>query len=204
MGFLLMGTVIWLAWVLALQTSADALIYLLLCLLIAGFAAWIFGRWSNPVKSRKTRTVSALIAISLLISSFLFAGNSINDEIGVSRGNYSNSVWENYSSEKIDRLKAENKPYFIDFTAAWCLSCQVNKKVALNNEEVLQRFEDLDFTLIKADWTSRDENITKALAEFGRNSVPLYVLYDGISDNPEILPEILTPDIVLNALNKLN
>ena len=93
---------------------------------------------------------------------------------------------------------------FIDFTAAWCLSCQVNEKVAFSSAEVQRAFAGKGIAAFKADWTNRDPLITQALAEFGRNSVPLYVLYpSGMKGNPILLPEILTPGIVLEALESV-
>ena len=92
---------------------------------------------------------------------------------------------------------------FIDFTAAWCLTCQVNKKTTLNNKAVQDAFAQKGVTLFQADWTNQDEEITKALEEHGRSGVPLYVLYPGDSGSPVLLPEILTESIVLDALDAL-
>ena len=111
--------------------------------------------------------------------------------------------WQPFSRQLVQDLRATGKPVFVDFTAAWCLSCQVNKRVALNDSRVVERFETLGVVAVQADWTSRDPEITQALAEFGRNSVPLYVLYSGGTDSePAILPELLTPGLVLDALKQ--
>jgi thiol:disulfide interchange protein DsbD len=93
-------------------------------------------------------------------------------------------------------------PVFVDFTAAWCLSCQVNEAVALDNGAVRSRFAELGIVALKADWTGQDEAIGRALAALGRASVPLYALYVPGKDAPVILPEILTPAIVLRYLNE--
>ena len=91
------------------------------------------------------------------------------------------------------------------FTAAWCLTCQVNKRVALNDSQVVEQFKNQGVIPVQADWTSRNPEITEALAELGRNSVPLYVLYSGgPKNNPKILPELITPDLVLNALKNVD
>ena len=93
---------------------------------------------------------------------------------------------------------------FIDFTAAWCLSCQVNKRVALTRPSVSKKFQEHGVVTLKADWTNRDPEITRALAEFGRSGVPLYVLYDRDPNRePVLLPEILEPSIVISALDQL-
>jgi|SRR5690606_6346425 len=99
---------------------------------------------------------------------------------------------------------AEGRPVFVDFTADWCLSCKVNEKVALNSAEVARRFRDLNVAMLKADWTLKDEAIARALAGYGRNSIPLYVLYTGMGlTDYTLLPEVLSPGIVLEALRKL-
>ena len=111
--------------------------------------------------------------------------------------------WVEYSPQKLAELRGQGKAVFVDFTAAWCVTCQVNKRVALNTDKVKSRFADSNIVRMKADWTNRDEKITRALAEFGRNGVPLYVLYDR-TGKPTVLPELLTENTVLAALDKLN
>ncbi|MFP4624943.1 MAG: thioredoxin family protein, partial [Gemmatimonadota bacterium] len=108
-----------------------------------------------------------------------------------------------FSTSAVDRYLAEGRPVFVDFTAAWCISCQVNERVALNTAAVRAAFDDHDVALLKADWTRRDPAITEALASFGRAGVPLYVLYSPDSTAaPRILPELLTRKIVLDALRE--
>ncbi len=111
--------------------------------------------------------------------------------------------WEPYSEARLAELLADAKPVFVDFTAAWCLTCQVNERLALNRKETAALFKDRKVTALKADWTSRDETITRALAVYGRNSIPFYLLYPGQGEPPVILPEILTPKIIREALEKL-
>lgn len=111
--------------------------------------------------------------------------------------------WEPYSEARLAELLADGKPVFVDFTAAWCLTCQVNERLALDRKETAALFKDRKVTALKADWTSRDETITRALAAYGRNSIPFYLLYPGQGEPPVILPEILTPQIIREALEKL-
>ncbi|MCR4337973.1 MAG: protein-disulfide reductase DsbD family protein [Candidatus Omnitrophica bacterium] len=111
--------------------------------------------------------------------------------------------WQIYSPQLVEELRQEQKPVFIDFTAAWCLSCQVNERLVLNSPSVMKAFKEEGVVLVKADWTKHDEVITKALASFGKNSIPFYVLYSADpTRDPIILPEILTPQIVIKALKE--
>jgi thiol:disulfide interchange protein DsbD len=98
---------------------------------------------------------------------------------------------------------ASGQPVFVDFTANWCLSCQVNERVALDQPEVMQAFGLRDVALFKADWTRQDPAITQALAALGRSGVPVYALYLPGQESPRLLPQVLTPGIVTDALNKL-
>jgi thiol:disulfide interchange protein DsbD len=91
----------------------------------------------------------------------------------------------------------------VDFTASWCLSCQVNERVALDQPEVMQAFKDGNVALLKADWTRHDEAITQSLTALGRSGVPAYALYAPAQSQPQLLPEVLTPGIVTNALSNL-
>jgi thiol:disulfide interchange protein DsbD len=205
MGFLLLGTVVWLMWVLGVQAGTHAVTALAGALLLISIGAWVIGRWGSLSAAASRRTVAYLVAILLI------AGGVATAVLGVRMGSPSVSetarqgsiAWQPFSPEKLAELRAADKPVFIDFTAAWCLSCQVNEQVAFSSEEVQRKFSQLGIVPLKADWTSRDGAITRALAEHGRNSVPLYVLYGTGDQPPIILPEILSPGIVLDALKQI-
>ena len=206
MGFLLVATVIWLVWVFGLQKGNDAVIVLLISLLISALAAWVYGNWGmiyiKPAKRYSAQAISVL-----LIAVSIYFGITNSSDAAAQNNIINNSSyidWQKYDKQKVDSLLINGKPVFIDFTAAWCLSCQVNERVALNNKEVADKFKELGITTFKGDWTNKDEEITKALASYGRNSVPLYILYDGENAEPKKLPEILTKSIVLDALNTIN
>jgi len=208
MGFLLVATVIWLLWVLGIQVGSNALIIVLFALLISAIAAWIYGRWGNLAMPKKTRIIAIIIALIILVGANSWVFMNI-DDFSISQKQVSvkgeGLDWQPFSQEEVDKLIASDKPVFIDFTAAWCLSCQLNEQVAFSSEEVQDKFQELGITAFKADWTKRDAAITKALAKFGRHSVPLYVLYDGKKNTePVLLPEIINPDIVLDALEQIN
>jgi thiol:disulfide interchange protein DsbD len=103
----------------------------------------------------------------------------------------------------VSRYQAQGKPVFVDFTAGWCLSCQVNERIALRQPQVQKAFADANVVLLKADWTRHDEAITQALTAMGRSGVPAYALYVPGQSEPQLLPEVLTPGIVTDAINKL-
>ena len=111
--------------------------------------------------------------------------------------------WEPWSAEAVNRYQAEDRPVFVDFTAAWCLSCQVNERVVLNQPQVKQAFQAANVALLRADWTRHDETITQALTALGRSGVPAYALYIPGENNPRLLPEVLTSGIVMDALARL-
>lgn len=204
MGFLMIATVLWLIWVLSLQTGAEGVLILLGSLLLVSLSGWIYGRWSVLHKSLKTRRIAQLIS-GLILAGALALSLMYIKPVSASTGSVHTQgliEWQTFSPELVAQLRSEKKPVFIDFTAAWCLSCQVNEKVAFGSEEVQKAFADKGIAALKADWTNKDEVIAKELAKFGRNSVPLYVLY--LPDKEAVLlPEILTPDIVLGYLKDL-
>ena len=210
MGFFLLATVIWLAWVFSLQVGSFATVVLLGTLFFLGIAGWIYGRWATIVQStgvRRTAQVASLLFIVGGLAIGLFGAQSSTPTQATSSttdGSTDGISWQEFSPEKVKSARDSGKLVFVDFTAAWCLSCQVNEKIAFSNDDVIRRFSELNIVPLKADWTSRDPVITQALAQFGRNSVPLYVFYSGTSkDAPAVLPEILTPGIVLEALKNI-
>lgn len=193
MAFPLYATVVWLAWVLGSQTGNDGVAKLLLALVTIAFAAWAYGRWQ--VKKPMLAMILAVVGLA--------AGAVLSwpaDELQTdAQGKKIDDGWVAFSPAKITELRAAGKPVFVDFTATWCITCQVNKRVALNKAEVVKRFQELGIVRLKADWTVKDPVITAALAEFGRNGVPLYVFYPK-NGEPQVLPEVLTPSVVLAAI----
>lgn len=206
MGFLMMATVVWLAWVLSVQTGSGTVIALMGGLIGLGMAAWILGRWAALHRAPGTRLLARIIALLLVLASVLPAIRSARDGRAapaagavVTEGGV---TWEVWSPERVAELRAAGKNVFVDFTAAWCLTCQVNKRVALHQRTVEAAFLDKGVVTLKADWTDRNETISRALSEFGRSGVPLYVLYRPGAE-PVLLPEVLTPGLVLEALAQL-
>ena len=198
------GTVIWLAWVLANAYGATVLAALLVGFLLIAIAGWFLGRW--PAKRWATGVASvilvAVIGWNILVPNAVVIPRFSADKVLTMRlepGSY----WDVWSQEKVNHYLSEGRPVFVDFTASWCLSCQVNERVALGKPEVRKAFTDANVALLRADWTQHDDAITEALAKLGRSGVPAYVLYVPGEAQPRLLPEVLTPGIVTDALNKL-
>ncbi len=207
MGFLLLATVLWLLWVLAQQAGAMMLIIVLAGLLVLGIAGWIYGRWGNLAMPPKTRMISTTLAVVLLVISLFFTIDSVDvfaapSVAGSSVENTGEGIsWEQFDENRLKEYRDQGQAVFLDFTAAWCLSCQVNDRITFHSDDVIEAFRKSGIKAIKVDWTNRDEKITRALAAFGRNSVPLYVYYPAGKDSkPQLLPELITPGIVLDAL----
>lgn len=206
MGFLMLATVLWLLWVFAGQTSENSLFILLFALLVASMAAWIYGTWGAPYKSKMTRRIAYALSISVFVFSFWVAfeavqtGNhtSVKEEIAMAEGG-----WEPFSRERVAELRAKNIPVFIDFTAKWCLICQANH-LTLTKGEVDRQMTEKGVVRMKADWTKHDPIITEELQKFGRSGVPLYVYYGSEQQEAEILPQVLTESAILSAMNEEN
>lgn len=216
MGFLLMATVLWLIWVFSAQTSFSAASMLLAAMLFLSVACWVVGKWSMPINKPITRmfgyavalsfTVVAIYAVSLAVSPQL-SFNSHDSTIAMASPekvqNAEHTDWEPFSLERIEELQKSGTPFLIDFTARWCLICQTNHMV-LTSGEVQKKLHELGVVTIKADWTKNDPVITKVLRKFGRSGVPLYLLYGtDPKKEPYVLPQLLTPDNVLEYLKKI-
>ncbi len=200
------GTVIWLAWVIAQAYGANLLLALLAIFLVVAIAGWFLGR--GPAK-RWATSIAVLILAAVVAACFVapkeFAAEPFSAPAASSSGSpVAVGTWRPWSADAVNRdLASGQQPVFIDFTASWCLSCQVNERVALSQPEVMRAFENHNVELYKADWTREDPAITQALTELGRSGVPVYALYMPGQSTPTLLPQILTPGIVLNALSNL-
>ena len=111
-----------------------------------------------------------------------------------------NVTWHEYNPQVVEKLVANGKPVLVNFTAKWCITCLANEKLAFSSNEFVDLVSNKNIQLFKADWTNENPEITKALAAYGRNSIPLYVYYDGKSTEYKILPQLLTTSILVNYL----
>ncbi|HZQ59905.1 MAG TPA: thioredoxin family protein [Casimicrobiaceae bacterium] len=195
LAFPLYGTVIWLAWVLGVQRDNDAVLRLMVALLALGFALWAW----HIVRTGGARAWNVASVVALLGGAVIAAPLFGTAETAPAAARASESGWSDYSAAKVAELQSSGRTVFVDFTAAWCVTCQVNKRLVLQSSEIREAFRRGDIALLRADWTRRDANITAALAALGRNGVPVYVVYRP-GQPPQLLPEILSRQVVLDAL----
>jgi len=213
LSFPLFATTAWLVWVFGHQTGVDGVLRLLLGLTLLAMAAWCWGRWGSVLTAaRASRLVGRGAAAAFLLVGFglamgaspLPAGAGLSAAAGAAGENDGARIqWETFSAEAVAGHREAGRAVFIDFTAAWCLTCKVNERISLDVPEVVALVEELNIVMLKADWTTRDPAITRALAGFGRSGVPLYVVYspDPFAP-PRLLPEVLTPALVIRALQQ--
>jgi thiol:disulfide interchange protein DsbD len=215
------ATVIWLVWVFTQIAGTSALIGLLAAFLLLAVAGWFLGRW--PGKTIAT-TIAALILIAAIgtsvwsvralgmpspaetaaLASMIANGRIASSGAPSSQLPAPGSVWQPFTPALLQQSRAQGKPVFVDFTASWCLSCQVNERLILNRADVQQRLHESGAVLLRADWTNQDPDITQTLAALGRSGVPTYALYPADPAAPaKVLPEVLTPNIVMGALASL-
>ncbi len=197
MAFPMFATCVWLLWVLAQQVDAGGIALALGVLVAVGFTLWALG-----LSQRGARVFRWVAVGGGMLAALTFAPIATSEALAPGTRSTADAGWIEYSPEKLAQLRGEGKAVFVDFTAAWCVTCQLNKRVALRADGVKARFASDNVVLMRADWTNRDEKITQALAQFGRNGVPLYVVYDRKGE-AAVLPELLTEGIVLTALDKL-
>lgn len=204
MGFLLFGTVLWLAWVLGAQAGADGVVALLAGLFLVGVAGWVLHRWGER------RGVPILAAVLVLGGLVLpgwqlgaqSGGGSTRPQRASAAADADDLPWVPFSPQKLAEYRRAGTPVFIDFTADWCVSCKVNERLALRSPAVRARIAELGIVAMKADWTNRDAVIAKTLQEYGRSGVPFYVLYGRDPNAGAIeLPAVLSTGIVLRALD---
>ncbi len=189
MAFPLYLSVVWLLWVLARQTDPQVLGRVLLGLVAIAFALWLWHR--SGVIALVTKLAALAVAAALALSAPSSADSS--------RAPAAAAGTEAWSVERVAELRAEGRTVFVDFTADWCLSCKVNERVALKSDRVQQAFAERNVAFLVGDWTRADPAITEELARFGRNGVPLYLVYVN-GEEPQVLPQLLTPDIVIAAI----
>ena len=190
LAFPMFAAAIWLVWVLSLQAGEDGVLFVLSAMLAVGLAIWLFK--SKGMIGRALGVAAVLAAIAL---PFTINAASTSDTIVAGKVNA-----EAWSSARVAELQAEGRPIFVDFTAAWCVTCKVNEKVVLNKAKTQKLFKDTNTAFLIADWTNKDDVIAAELAKYGRAGVPLYLVYNNKSVSPVILPQVLSYDVIRDAI----
>lgn len=213
LAFPLFATVVWLSWVLGRQAGVNALVALLAACTLLAFGLWALGRFCTLAAPTGRRRLAQVLAIAsaagalALVSGARAQGASAPG--GVQAGSAAASAaegalaWRPYSAALLEAQRDSGRIVLLDFTADWCLTCKVNERVAFGSEAVRAAVRDRDVVLLRADWTTRDPVVTRALAAFGRTSVPFVVVYPRARDAaPIVMPTLLTSGIVTGALER--
>ncbi len=204
LAFPMYAAAAWLAWVLGRQSGVDAVLGFAIAAIILAAGLWAWGRFGQRGVRAGSRGVAALVAVGCIAGALAIAWQGANRATSpVVADAVGDNEWRPWSSATLEALLASGQPVFVDFTAAWCVSCQANKLMVLDTDTVREAFDARGVRLLRADWTRRDPEITAALARHGRNGVPLYLLYDGKGSAPQVLPELLSTGIVLDALERI-
>lgn len=192
LAFPLYLTAVWLLWVLGRQTGVDAV-----AAVTAGAVAIAFALWLLQKKPLSTAGKTAVYG-GILAAAILALGVAIKaDQFGKS------DMWQPYSEQLVSDLRSQGHPVFVNLTAAWCITCHANERVALNRDAVKEKAATLKVALVKGDWTNEDPRITRLLHKYQRAGVPTYLMFPADPNAPaEILPQLLTPTIVIEAMER--
>ena len=200
LAFPLYGTVAWLVWVLGAQVGNDAVIRIGIVLVTLALALWSFHAWQGGRRvAWATLAAVALIASAAVAWPLVSGAERVSTAAQTAPSSAHADGWQPYSASRLAELTAEGRPVFVDFTAAWCITCQVNKRLVLTDTRVRDAFAARGVVLLRADWTRRDPEITQALAALGRSGVPVYVLY-GKGGEVKLLPEVLQRQFLIDAI----
>ena len=201
MGFLLLATLLFLLYVLGAQRGVEGTIWASCFLLVISVACWMKGAFAAPTASAaKRRLVLVLMLVLVFASGIYFIGDKFQSTEFASADSQLRGGWQLFTPDRLQTELEQGHTVFVDFTAAWCLTCKFNEASVLESAEVRDAFQRHGVVKLKADWTNGDPLITKLLQHFGRPGVPLYVLYPGKNEEPIVFPELLTKGILLEKL----
>lgn len=206
LAFPMYGSAVWMIWVLTQQTGADGVLYALGGMILIAFAIWLLRLGSGASAGTWARRGLAAAAVLLAFAATLKLDDSPATAASASGGpnaGVSFEGWERFSRARMAEAVAAGKPVFVDFTAAWCITCLVNERVALEVPAVRRAFEQAGVVKLKGDWTNRDAEISGVLKELGRAGVPLYLFWAPGADRPKILPQVLTEQLILSELSSI-
>ena len=204
LAFPMYASAAWLIWVYGQQAGGMAVLSALLGFIAVAFTLWAWPH--RPIKKVPRLIVTLLVLIILGAGLILSFGEALRPTRQSTAVVSTDSHWENFTTSRLEELLRSDNPIFVDMTAAWCITCKVNERVALNIPETRRLFTENSITALKGDWTNQNPEITKFLESHGRKGVPLYVFYAGRDPvtgqrpAPKILPQLLTPAIVAEAI----
>jgi thiol:disulfide interchange protein DsbD len=205
MGFLLLATLLFLLAVLGAERGVEAIIWTCCFLLALSLACWMKGAFLVPTASPAARLISIVLALGLVAGAgYYFIGEKFAAAKTVSAETQTVGGWKPFTPQLLESELKQGRAVFVDFTAAWCLTCKFNEANVLESAPVREAFERRGITKIKADWTNADPAITKILKQFGRPGVPMYVLYLGNHAEPILFPELLTKNLILEKLETVS
>ena len=203
LAFPMYATAVWLVYVLSQQVDAHGIAAALSGLVLITFGVWLW----EAMRSSPWRLVRVGVPAVSFVAAAMIALMTVDETASRSESSTSSqdARWQPYSQKRLDELRTEGRAVFVDFTAAWCITCKVNERVVLDNSAVRQALMDRNVAMLRADWTRQDAEITRVLAQHGRVGVPLYLFYPGSAtrtdgNQPIVLPQILTTDTVLKAI----
>jgi thiol:disulfide interchange protein len=206
LAFPMYASAVWMIWVLTQQTGSDGVLYALGGMILIAFAIWLLRLGSGSTPADWVRRGVAAAAVLLAFAAVLKIEDSPATAASASGGPTSGvnfEGWERFSRERMTAAHAAGKPVFVDFTAAWCITCLVNERVALDTPASRKAFEQTGVVKLKGDWTNRDAEITSVLKELGRAGVPLYLFWTPGAESPKILPQVLTEGMILSELSSI-
>ncbi len=199
MAFPMFATVVWLVWVLGQQAGIDGAAALLGALVMLAFAAWALGA---PGLGPRARLGLGTLSVVLLAFALAWAGPMLSNPPAPAT-QHAEGDWQPWSAQRVAELTSQGRPVFVDFTAAWCVTCQFNKRTALADASVMADFARRQVVLLRADWTRRDPAISAELSRLGRSGVPVYALYSPGTAGPRLLNEILSVNELRDAVASL-
>ena len=202
LAFPMYGAAIWLVWVLSFQAGSDGMLAVMAAGLVLAFGLWAYGASRRAAGVRRAGgLVTAAVALIGSAAIASYAGVAAPPAGGNTLAQSESILgYEPYSAAKLAAFRAEGRPVFINATAAWCITCLVNERIALSGDTLKAAFAEHKVAALKADWTNRDSEVTALLSAQGRSGVPLYLYFAPGSERPTVLPQILTESTLLAQL----